>query len=62
MRNFKNTNNRIGEVEKASEEKGDRTSAVGEELDEPGMEANAIRGSEPDVLVDKSESGRSNRV
>ncbi|CAL1357500.1 unnamed protein product [Linum trigynum] len=38
------------------------TSAVREELDEPGMEADAIGGSEPDVLVSETEAGGSNRV
>jgi len=33
-----------------------KTSAIGEELDEPGVEANAVGGAEPDVLVGESEA------
>ncbi|WVZ12461.1 hypothetical protein V8G54_016991 [Vigna mungo] len=33
-----------------------RTSAIGKELDEPGVEANAIGGAEPDVLIGESET------
>lgn len=40
----------------------DRTSAVGEEPDEPRVEADAVGGSEPDVLIDETEAGGSNRV
>ena len=38
------------------------TSAVREELDEPSMESDSIGGSEPNILVDESESGRRYRV
>lgn len=37
-------------------EKGNVTSAVREEFDEPGVEANAIGGREPDVFVGEPES------
>lgn len=40
----------------------DRTSAVWEELDEPGVEADAVGGPEPDVLVGEAEAGRGDRV
>lgn len=42
--------------------RSDVTSAVGVELDEPGMELNPIRGSEPNILVGEVEAGRRYRV
>jgi hypothetical protein len=38
------------------------TSAFREELNEPSVKADAIGGSEPNVLVKETESGRSDRV
>ena len=37
---------------------GDVTWATGEELDEPSVEANAVRGGEPDVLVCEPQARR----
>lgn len=44
------------------EKQNSRTAAIGEELDEPGVEADAVGGSEPDVLVGEAEAGRGEGV
>ena len=63
---IRNKKNRIDERRRKNREdrriERDRTSGIGEEPDEPGVKADAVGGSEPDVLVGETEARRRDRV